>query len=193
MLQTVKNMDVRRYVLLAAVLALIPFALLKAFWPVVGSSHRQAVSPVPIESLNNATASKVNTSNPNVAAASASALPTSFGDILAYLNQHKALAKMTDAKDVNLPDIAKHGHNQISFTYTDNQLNDFQYADGNNTANYVSRHFQDIICNTYAPEIRQIFVQKYISFRLILQNRNQFVLLSEAFNPQHCPAAPVQE
>ncbi|WP_026472259.1 hypothetical protein [Alkanindiges illinoisensis] len=189
MLQTVKNMDVRRYVLVAAVLALIPFALLKAFWPMASSSHKQAVSPVPVDPVDSATASKANASNPNVA----SALPASFEDILAYLNQHKALAKMTDAKDVNLPDIAKHGHNQISFTYTDNQLNDFQYADGNNTANYVSRHFQDIICNTYTPEIRQIFVQKYISFRLILQNRNQFVLLSEAFNPQHCPAAPAQE
>jgi hypothetical protein len=100
---------------------------------------------------------------------------------------------MTDAKNLNLPDIAKHGYNQISFTYTDSQLAAFQYDNGNNTANYVSRHFQDIVCTSYPQEIRQVFVQKYISFRLILQNRNQFVVLSEAFNPQHCPATQEQK
>lgn len=192
MLQTVKNMDVRRYVLVAAIVALIPFALLKAFWPVAGPSHRQAVPPVTVEPLDSATASKVIPSNSN-GAPPASALPNSFEDILAYLNQHKALAKMTDAKNLNLPDIAKHGYNQISFTYTDSQLAAFQYDNGNNTANYVSRHFRDIVCTSYPQEIRQVFVQKYISFRLILQNRNQFVVLSEAFNPQHCPATQEQK
>lgn len=175
-----QGMNVQRYVLVAVMVALIPFLLLKTFWPMASSSHKQPTASLGVEPVNNATASAT------------AMLPTDFAAILAYLNQHKTLARMTDARELSLPDIAKHGYNQIRFTYTDQQLNDFHYADGNNTASYVSRQFQDIVCNSYPAEIRQIFIQKYISFRLILQNRNQFTVLSESFNPQQCPASQTQ-
>lgn len=115
-------------------------------------------------------------------------MPDSLDEILSYLNQHKTLAQMTDAKDLSLPQIAKYARNQISFSYTDSQLTDYQYAAGNGTADYAMRQFEQIICHAYPTEIRQAFGQNFISFQLIVYNQKRYQVLSKGFNPQHCPA-----
>ena len=197
-----KPISAYRHVLIAAIIALIPFALLKAFWPAPSAKKATQPSAASIEGTSadilgaatrkvpangadlSATHSAVTASQPS----HASALPASFDEILSYLNQHKTLAQMTDAKDLSLPQIAKYARNQISFSYTDSQLTDYQYAAGNGTADYAMRQFEQIICHAYPTEIRQAFGQHFISFQLIVYNQKRYQVLSKGFNPQHCPA-----
>lgn len=207
MASVAKPIKVSRYVLMAALIALIPFALLKAFWPAPSlkksvQANVSSVGQTPVDH-SAATASQVPVASANgqssASQASASqhsssqqsgvqAMPDSLDEILSYLNQHKTLAQMTDAKDLSLPEISKYARNQISFSYTDSQLTDYQYAVGNGTADYAVRQFQQIICHEYPAEIRQAFVQHYVSFQLMLYNQKRYQVLSKSFNPQHCPA-----
>jgi hypothetical protein len=207
MASVAKPIKVSRYVLMAALIALIPFALLKAFWPApslkksaqanvssvgqTGVDHSSApASQVPVASANGqSSASQASASQHSSSQQSGvQAMPDSLDEILSYLNQHKTLAQMTDAKDLSLPEISKYARNQISFSYTDSQLTDYQYAAGNGTADYAVRQFQQIICHEYPAEIRQAFVQHYVSFQLMLYNQKRYQVLSKSFNPQHCPA-----
>lgn len=197
MASVAKPIKVSRYVLMAALIALIPFALLKAFWPApsLKKSAQANVSSVGQTAADHsaATASQVPVASANGQSSASQqsgvqAMPDSLDEILSYLNQHKTLAQMTDAKDLSLPEISKYARNQISFSYTDSQLTDYQYAAGNGTADYVVRQFQQIICHEYPAEIRQAFVQHYVSFQLMLYNQKRYQVLSKSFNPQHCPA-----
>lgn len=202
MASVAKPIKVSRYVLMAALIALIPFALLKALWPAhslkksvqanVSSVGQTAVdhsaataSQVPVASANGQASASQHSSSQQ---SGVQAMPDSLDEILSYLNQHKTLAQMTDAKDLSLPEISKYARNQISFSYTDSQLTDYQYAVGNGTADYAVRQFQQIICHEYPAEIRQAFVQHYVSFQLMLYNQKRYQVLSKSFNPQHCPA-----
>lgn len=202
MASVAKPIKVSRYVLMAALIALIPFALLKAFWPApsLKKSVQASVSSIGQTPVDHsaATASQVPVASANGQASASQhsssqqsgvqAMPDSLDEILSYLNQHKTLAQMTDAKDLSLPEISKYARNQISFSYTDSQLTDYQYAAGNGTADYAVRQFQQIICHEYPAEIRQAFVQHYVSFQLMLYNQKRYQVLSKSFNPQHCPA-----
>lgn len=196
-----KPIKVSRYVLIAALIALIPFALLKALWPApsVKKSVQASVSSVgqtpgdysattvtPVSAVGADLNANLKTST--VQTAGTPAIADSFDGILSYLNQHKTLAQMTDAKDLSLPEISKYARNQISFSYTDSQLTDYQYAAGNGTADYAVRQFEQIICHNYPAEIRQAFVQYYVSFQLIVFNQKRYQVLAKGFNPQHCPA-----